>query len=132
MFSLLIYYKVSSINHHVPKIIVFRPAVLNVFRLADHLTNAVSARGPPKTCPHFLCKISDEMGFLVISPKFHNFPPNSLHFSGTSTEISISSLVSLVTHIKKISKFPTLVAAHQADVPPVVRGPQVENRCFIG
>jgi len=37
-----------------------------------------------------------------------------------------------VTHIKKISKFPTLVAAHQADVcgPPLGRGPQVENRCF--
>jgi len=35
-----------------------------------------------------------------------------------------------VTHIKKKFKFPTLVAAHQADVrgPPVVRGPQVENR----
>src|SRR6218665_3767142 len=31
----------------------------------------------------------------------------------------------------KIDKFPTLLAAHQADVrgPPVGRGPQVENRC---
>jgi len=30
----------------------------------------------------------------------------------------------------KIDKFPTLLAAHQADVrgPPVGRGPQVENR----
>jgi len=33
-----------------------------------------------------------------------------------------------MTHIKQISKFPTLVAAHQADV----RGPQVENRCLRG
>ena len=34
-----------------------------------------------------------------------------------------------VTHINKISQFPTLVAAHQAEVcgPPVSRGPQVEN-----
>src|SRR6218665_2789076 len=32
---------------------------------------------------------------------------------------------------KTISQFPTLVAAHQAEVrgPPVGRGPQVENRC---
>src|SRR6218665_930313 len=35
-----------------------------------------------------------------------------------------------VTHIKKISQFPTLVAAHRAEVrgPPVGRGPQVEKR----
>src|SRR6218665_1601544 len=35
-----------------------------------------------------------------------------------------------VTRIKN-SQFPTLVAAHQAEVrgPPVGRGPQVENRC---
>src|SRR6218665_328112 len=34
---------------------------------------------------------------------------------------------------KTISQFPTLVAAHQAEVrgPPVGRGPQVENRCSI-
>src|SRR6218665_1791119 len=32
---------------------------------------------------------------------------------------------------QKISQFPTLVAAHQAEVrgPPADRGPQVENRC---
>ena len=34
----------------------------------------------------------------------------------------------------KIDKFPTLLAAHQADVrgPPVGCGPQVENRCSRG
>ena len=39
----------------------------------------------------------------------------------------------IVTHDshQKMSQFPTLVAAHQAEVrgPPVGRGPQVENRC---
>src|SRR6218665_724731 len=36
-------------------------AVLNLFRLADHLTNFVSVRGPPKKCLHFLEKISDDL-----------------------------------------------------------------------
>jgi len=59
--------------------------------------------------------------------------PLDKYFSETSTErknipIFICSLVS-ASH-KKIPKFPTFVATHQADVPrpPVGRGPQVENR----
>src|SRR6218665_3303500 len=42
----------------------FRPAVLNLFRVADHLTNFVSVRGPPKmsTFSEFLTT------FLVIFP----------------------------------------------------------------
>src|SRR6218665_726193 len=38
----------------------FRPAVLNLFRLADHLTNFVSVRGPPKNV-------------YIFSGKFQNF-----------------------------------------------------------
>src|SRR6218665_3403530 len=39
-----------------------------------------------------------------------------------------------MTQVKQISQFPTLVAAHQAEVrdPPVGHGPQVENRWLIG
>jgi len=80
----------------------------------------------PKTIPKFpqvLCI------FLIRGP-FHKFYKIMLQGQAQkSFPISICSLVS-DTH-QKISKFPTLVAAHQADVsgPPVGRGPQVENRC---
>ena len=43
-----------------------KAAVLNLFRLADHLTNFVSVRGPPKKFPYSLRKISDDL--------FCNFP----------------------------------------------------------
>src|SRR6218665_1890888 len=46
-----------------------KPAVLNLFRLADHLTNFVSVRGPPNKFPHFHGKISDDLPILVIFPK---------------------------------------------------------------
>jgi len=46
-----------------------RSAVLDLFWQADHLTNCVSVRGPPKYFPHFLRKISDDL-FLVISAQF--------------------------------------------------------------
>ena len=123
--------------------------VLNLFRLADHLTNFVSVRGPPNKFPHFL------RNFLVISPKFclgsqhhtkistfsrekfwrpflKSFPKFLAFFRDkhrTKITISIWSLVS-DSH-QKVSKFPTLVAARHADVrsPPVGRGPQVENCC---
>ena len=46
-------------------------AVLNLFRLADHLTNFVSLRGPPQQFLHFLGKISEFLTtFLVIFSKF--------------------------------------------------------------
>ena len=39
-----------------------------------------------------------------------------------------------MNQMKQIVKFPTLLAAHQADVrgPPVGRSPQVENRWYRG
>src|SRR6218665_3308671 len=40
----------ASLNFYVH---TFRPAVLNLFRLADHLTNFASVRGPPKNCRTF-------------------------------------------------------------------------------
>src|SRR6218665_1644465 len=47
----------------------FRTAVLNLFRLADHLTNFVSVRGPPKVLLYFLGKISEFLTTL-----FSHFP----------------------------------------------------------
>src|SRR6218665_4185125 len=118
---------------------LFKASVLNLLRLADHLTNFVSVRGPPYKFPHFPGKISDDPLFSNFPPKFFSvraphknfdiFPgkirttfflvifPNSLNYSGTSTKritISICSLVS-DSH-QNISKFPILVAARQADV----------------
>src|SRR6218665_3438036 len=145
----------QSGRHHHPTHQMTRTSVLNLLRLAEHLTNFVSVRGPPNKFPHFPGKISDDPLFSHFPPKFFSvraphknfdiFPgkirttflviifPNSLNYSGTSTKritISICSLVS-DSH-QNISKFPILVAARQADVrgPPVGRGPQVENRCF--
>src|SRR6218665_3343613 len=48
-----------------------RTAVLNLFRLADHLTNFVSVRGPPKmsTFSRENFRIADDL-YLVILPKF--------------------------------------------------------------
>src|SRR6218665_77670 len=124
-------------TYHTINLYLFKASVLNLLRLADHLTNFVSVRGPPKKFPHFPGKISDDpllshfppKFFSVGAPhKFRHFPgknsdylflvifPNSLNFSGTSTKritISICSLVS-DSH-QNISKFPILVAARQAD-----------------
>src|SRR6218665_2790118 len=93
-----------------------RAAVLNLFRLADHLTNFVSVRGPPKQFLHFLGESSEFMTtFLAIPPNFFSVRetqtrispifPISLHFSGSRTgrniPISICNLHVVVTQSMK-------------------------------
>src|SRR6218665_1723181 len=76
-----------------------KAAVLNLIRLVDHLTNFVSACGPPKKFLHFLGKISEFLNDLLKSfclkkyspfanhqKEFRQFSQFSLHFSGSRTE----------------------------------------------
>src|SRR6218665_912600 len=58
-----------------------RSAVLNLFRVADHLTNFVSVRGPHKKFLHFLWEISEFLTtFLVIFPNFSRFADHTKNF----------------------------------------------------
>src|SRR6218665_13766 len=74
MIALVVKLGSSLINRYV------RPAVLNLFRFADHLTTFVSVCGPPNKFPHFLWEISDDISsknvVSVRAPhkKFNIFP----------------------------------------------------------
>src|SRR6218665_882939 len=66
-------------------------AVLNLFRLADHLSNFVAVRGPPNKFLHFLGKISE-----FLTTFFSNFDLNSFSARGPTQKNSPIFQISLI------------------------------------
>ena len=75
-------------TYHTINLYLFKASVLNLLRLADHLTNFVSVRGPPKKFPHFPGKISDDPLLSHFPPKFFSVgaPHKFRHFPGKNSD----------------------------------------------